>query len=264
MKAIFRCGLMIMLLAGWCALTPPMSSAQTGEQTPASQETGELILQKCSVCHDTGRICASLGRKDLAQWQHTVVRMHGKGAKIGAEQVTVVAQYLTTTSPGTTPVCTEEAPAAHTGPLSSTLGKVVLLGHPALMAAAILLAFATLRLGFERFRSTTLGNKAAFDWKKHTKFGYTVLIVWLAGMAAGSSLTQIQWGEYGATGQHRVVAYYMFPLILFGLGTGYLMDKYKKPRKWLPILHGLGNTVLVLLSLWQAKTGIDVVFGMIF
>lgn len=263
MKKTLRLVACVLTLTALCLAASGAAFAQNSTPDGAGPPTGELILKECSVCHTTSRICASMEDKDLEQWKKTVEHMHSKGAGIDSEQVSIVAGYLASAEPGTSRVCTEGA-TGPVGPLSTTVGRLVLMGHPVMMGAAILLALATLRMGVQRFRFNTLGHKVRFEWKTHTRYGYTVFFVWLAGMAAGSILVKVQWGQFGATGLHRVVAYYMFALILFGLGTGYLMDRFKKQRKWLPLLHGLGNTVLVLLSLWQIQTGLHVVFGMIY
>lgn len=51
----------------------------------------------------------------------------------------------------------------------------------------------------------------------------------------------------------------MLPLCVIGYMTGYRLDKEKRRRKWLPLVHGVNNLVLVALALWQLWTGVSLV-----
>lgn len=54
-----------------------------------------LVAQRCSVCHSLTRIQQS--SKNEAQWEATVARMIGKGAKLSPQERAAVVQYLAQT-----------------------------------------------------------------------------------------------------------------------------------------------------------------------
>jgi len=47
----------------------------------------------------------------------------------------------------------------------------------------------------------------------------------------------------------------MMPLILFGLISGHYMNRVKKKRTILPLMHGINNLIVVILAVWQIKSG---------
>jgi len=47
----------------------------------------------------------------------------------------------------------------------------------------------------------------------------------------------------------------MLPLILFGLFSGLYLNYKKGKRMLLPILHGINNLVVLILSLYQVSSG---------
>jgi uncharacterized membrane protein len=47
----------------------------------------------------------------------------------------------------------------------------------------------------------------------------------------------------------------MTPFIIFGAASGLYMNRKKKKRKALPIIHGLSNLVILILALTQVATG---------
>jgi len=51
------------------------------------------------------------------------------------------------------------------------------------------------------------------------------------------------------------MALVMLPLILFGLFSGLYMDRRKKKRTLLPLLHGINNMVVLALVGYQITTG---------
>jgi hypothetical protein len=48
-------------------------------------------------------------------------------------------------------------------------------------------------------------------------------------------------------------------MILFGLLSGYIMNKTRKKRSVLPLAHGINNLILTLLALTQMITGWGVI-----
>lgn len=57
------------------------------------------------------------------------------------------------------------------------------------------------------------------------------------------------------TGFHGKIALVMAPFIIFGAASGLYVNHNKKKRTALPMIHGLGNLVLLILALTQAVTG---------
>ena len=60
------------------------------------QEDGATLLeQRCSVCHPSARPKSK--QKTPEQWEATVTRMMGKGAKLTAEEKQILVDYLSKT-----------------------------------------------------------------------------------------------------------------------------------------------------------------------
>jgi competence protein ComEA len=51
-----------------------------------------LILRSCGQCHSTDQIARQ--KKSEADWQSTVVRMAGRGAKVTSEESDTIVKYL--------------------------------------------------------------------------------------------------------------------------------------------------------------------------
>lgn len=130
--------------------------------------------------------------------------------------------------------------------------------HPALQLAAICLAVYTFLLGAARFRAAHLRHAVPFAWKRHALCGKISLVFMLGGLFGGMTMVYRAWQGFLVTGLHGRVALAILPLLLFGLGSGLLMDRQKKKRAVLPLLHGINNTVLLILTLSQIVTGISV------
>ncbi len=62
-------------------------------------------------------------------------------------------------------------------------------------------------------------------------------------------------GTWGISGAHYTVSAVMAALIGAGYASGHLLDRVKKRRKYLHIFHGLNNTVLLALALYQVWSG---------
>ena len=135
----------------------------------------------------------------------------------------------------------------------------MLFVHPALQFIAIVLSVYVAFLGVNRFRSKHLHQKAVFNWKRHVRLGFIVLVVLPTGLVSGLVIVKVYWYSFLATGIHGYLALTMVPLILFGLASGLYMDRVKKQRHTLPLIHASCNLVLVALALIQIATGIFVV-----
>jgi hypothetical protein len=131
--------------------------------------------------------------------------------------------------------------------------------HPLLQFACMFFAFYVLYLGYVRFLALHRGVKGVFAWKRHVALGLAVMITWLAGLALGGGMAWLNWNTVMVTGWHYRVALVMIPLIAFGLGSGYVLDKYKKKRQALPLAHAVNNAVLVVLALAQLASGVKVI-----
>jgi cytochrome c5 len=67
-----------------------------GPSTAAAQEDGAALLeQRCSVCHPAARPKAA--KKTPEQWEATVTRMMGKGAKLSEEEKKTLLDHLSNT-----------------------------------------------------------------------------------------------------------------------------------------------------------------------
>lgn len=133
--------------------------------------------------------------------------------------------------------------------------KAMLYFHPIFQFCLILLSVYVLYLGLQRFRSLHLGQEAAFPRKRHILLGKVVLGGWFLGMAGGVYMTKTHWHRTFMTGDHAVIAAILAPLIAWGLISGLYLEFSPRKRTLFPLLHGLTNTICVILALWQIWTG---------
>lgn len=131
--------------------------------------------------------------------------------------------------------------------------------HPVLQLLATGMAIYVLTLGWSRFQVNHLGKKAKFQWKDHVKFGKYTHILWMAGLVLGQYAVSKEWGSNGVTGYHYWIGQTMMPCIAAGYVTGVIMDRTKKPRKYLPLVHGVFNIVAVALATAEIVTGVDII-----
>jgi hypothetical protein len=127
--------------------------------------------------------------------------------------------------------------------------------HPAIQLITFILACYVFYLGYQRFSSLHMKKNVIFLWKRHVSLGTVTLATFLAGMAGGLLAVYTYWRSYLITGLHAKVAIVLLPLMIFGLLSGLYMNAKKKKRKWLPILHGANNAILMVLALTQVITG---------
>ena len=131
--------------------------------------------------------------------------------------------------------------------------------HPFIQIVAILIALYVWYLGFKRFKSAHLKIKSPFNWKNHVKFGKIALVIWFLGIIGGLTIAKIYWKGFFVTKTHGRVGVLILPFIFFALISGYFLDKKKKKRKILPLIHGIINTIMLLLALSQIFTGIEII-----
>lgn len=138
--------------------------------------------------------------------------------------------------------------------------------HPIFQSVGILVALYVMKLGISRFRMVQLKQKTHFNWKQHVRFGMIAITIWLIGIFGGLYTVKTSWHGMLITGYHAKTGLLMIPFILFAIGSGLYMDKKKKGRKVLPLIHAICNTVMLFLALSQIYTGIGVyrtyVFGL--
>ena len=127
--------------------------------------------------------------------------------------------------------------------------------HPIIQCSTILLALVAFSLGVQRFRSLHLKQKVKFNWKRHVLLGQIAWVTMLTGMLGGAVMAKVTWHGFLVTGTHGKVALVMLPLILFGLFSGLYMDRRKKKRRLLPLIHGLNNMIVLALALYQISSG---------
>lgn len=136
--------------------------------------------------------------------------------------------------------------------------------HPLFQALATLLGLYALLLGVNRFRSNHLRQRAAFQWKRHVLAGRLTIGGWTLGMVGGLMMARMYWGATLITGPHWQTAFWMLPLLAFGYVSGEVMNRLKKPRTVLPLLHALNNVLLLALAVRQFFTGWQVLKDFVF
>lgn len=127
--------------------------------------------------------------------------------------------------------------------------------HPLLQLAATGLAIYVLSLGWVRFQVNHFGKRGKFMWADHVKFGKITHIIWMAGLVLGQYAVTREWGSNGVTGNHYIIGQMMMPCIAGGYITGVIMDRDKKKRRYMPLVHGVFNALALLLALAQVTTG---------
>ena len=127
--------------------------------------------------------------------------------------------------------------------------------HPLMQVVAAIIGLWALWQGWKRF-SMTRGKRVIFPWKQHVRLGSVGLVLWTLG-ALGFYVTHSLFGSTHMTGLHATLAWFIIILSLFGLVTGYVMNKWKIKRFWLPLLHGGVNVFLVVLVLVECWTGYE-------
>ena len=135
------------------------------------------------------------------------------------------------------------------------MGAGLLVIHPIIQSSAILIALYVFYLGVERIRSLHLHQKRAFRWKRHVVWGEIALVALLAGVLGGMIVVKLYWHGFLITGTHGKVALVMVPFIIFGLVSGLYMNRNRKERGALPLVHGLNNLIVLVLALAQVLSG---------
>ena len=130
--------------------------------------------------------------------------------------------------------------------------------HPVFQSVGILIMLYVMKLGISRFRIVHLKQKTRFNWTQHVRFGIIATTIWLVGIFCGLYTVKTSWHGMLITGYHAKIGLLLIPFILFAIGSGLYMDRNKKKRKVLPLIHAICNTVMLFLALSQIYTGISV------
>ncbi|MGE4292927.1 MAG: DUF4079 family protein [Desulfovibrio sp.] len=133
--------------------------------------------------------------------------------------------------------------------------------HPAIQLLAMFFAFHALRLGWKRFCTAHLGQKCVFPWKEHVQWGQLAEGFWLGGLALGLWAAHWTWRGFGITGAHFWIGLAMGALIVVSFASGTVMNRIKKRRRLLPLVHACAGFALAALALAELVTGILVLGG---
>ena len=126
--------------------------------------------------------------------------------------------------------------------------------HPAAQLGAILLAFYAAYLGFQRTKSLHYNKQTQFLRKRHAIAGFIGLSSMVGGIAAGVLMVD-RYLLNPDMGLHIAVAMILLPLGLFGIISGLLLYFNPRKRKFLPVIHGINNLIVLFLALGQIITG---------
>jgi hypothetical protein len=128
--------------------------------------------------------------------------------------------------------------------------------HPLVQIAVTLLALWVMEMGVRRALFVHLGRRSVlFPWKRHVLWGKVVLLGWLAGLVVGVWAMRHSFGTWGVSGAHYTASALIAALVGTGYASGHLLDRVKKRRRFLHVFHGLNNTALLALALFQLWTG---------
>lgn len=131
--------------------------------------------------------------------------------------------------------------------------------HPALQMAATLIALYAAWLGGDRLLAQLLKIKRVFLWNRHVLVGKIAVALWFMGLVGGFSIAKLTWGVMYVTGPHAQTALVMLGLMLVSATTGIYMDRNRRRRTVLPLIHGTTNIVLLGLAFLQVRTGWQVI-----
>jgi len=138
----------------------------------------------------------------------------------------------------------------------------LLWSHPIIQVIAALLGVYVIVQGIRRFVSQR-GKKRLFQWKRHVKFGSITLGLWILG-STGFYVTHTVFEVTHVTGIHADIAWFITGLSIFGLITGYILNKVKNRYRKLAVIHGIFNTVLFALVLINFYSGISLARSFLF
>ncbi|WP_028316857.1 DUF4079 family protein [Desulfatibacillum aliphaticivorans] len=130
--------------------------------------------------------------------------------------------------------------------------------HPLFQSLMFILCLYAFYLGFARFKSLHLHQKAKFQRKRHALFGLIGLAGFLGGMAGGSIIGGIYKLDPLIGELHEAAGAVMAVLMIFALATGLIQYLKPKPRKLMPALHALANLIVLILFFVQVYSGVGI------
>ena len=128
--------------------------------------------------------------------------------------------------------------------------------HIFMQVSALVLGIIAMRQGVQRVSQSHFKKKILFPWKQHVRWGRYAMLLWLAG-ALGFYVTHSMFGATHMTGSHANVAWGVMALCVGGLISGEMMDRKKKRRFWIPVIHGVLNVLLIILVFFELWTGLQ-------
>lgn len=78
-----------------CAVALVAVYVMVGAVGAGAEDPGGEVRKACSTCHSIKRVCKNLGVKNEAAWKLTLMNMKAKGARLAADRINPVAEYLT-------------------------------------------------------------------------------------------------------------------------------------------------------------------------
>lgn len=136
------------------------------------------------------------------------------------------------------------------------MSAVLIWLHPLMQGLAVMLGIRAMWQGSMRARMLYWHQRILFAWKQHVRLGTWALLLWSLG-ALGFYVTHDLFGATHVTGIHAEIFWPVLGLSVFGLASGLYMDRYKRKRFWLPLVHGLANVVLLILVFVECWTGME-------
>lgn len=128
--------------------------------------------------------------------------------------------------------------------------------HPVMQLLALGLGLAALAQAWPRVMTLHMGRKRVFRRARHVLLGELCLGGFILGAAGGALAARLARGAWLASGGHAWVGVLLAALALFGLLSGLHLARAKpRPRRLLPLVHGLNNLLVLALALWQVPSG---------
>jgi cytochrome c2 len=89
--------LLMMVLTMVLFITACSSGSSSGNsaRSTTSLDGASILQERCTVCHNLSRV--ERAKHTPEEWQTTVNRMIGKGAKLSSDEKTLLIEYLSTT-----------------------------------------------------------------------------------------------------------------------------------------------------------------------
>lgn len=138
--------------------------------------------------------------------------------------------------------------------------KFILSIHPVFQLTAILLGCYAGYLGIQRTRSLHFGQAVRFQRNRHVLVGAVSLLTMLGGLVGGYIMASrfLQQHDHEVMGLHENMALILLPLMVIGIVSGFFL--YLKPAKRtvLPAVHALNNFILLILTVAQIYTGLNI------